>query len=73
MLTVTFVAKVLGMEGKLGCLKKGAFADLLLLDANPLENVTVLNRPKTHLKAVIKDGRCVVSFVKGLPVEIPLQ
>ncbi|CAD6566169.1 MAG: hypothetical protein TREMPRED_002296 [Tremellales sp. Tagirdzhanova-0007] len=50
-------AKVLGMEGKVGCLKKGAFADLLLLDANPLEDIKILNRPKTHLKAVVKDGR----------------
>ena len=32
------------MEGKVGCLKKGAFADLVLLDANPLEDIKILNR-----------------------------
>lgn len=66
-------AKVLGMEGKLGCIKVGAFADLLLLESNPLDDVRILNRPKEYLKAVIKDGRCVHSLVDGLRVEIPLE
>ena len=61
------------MKGKLGCIKQGAFADLLLLNANPLEDVTILNKPKEHLRAVIKDGRCVQSRVDGLRVEIPLE
>ncbi|ORY25064.1 amidohydrolase [Naematelia encephala] len=65
-------AKVLGMKDKLGCIKEGAFADFLLLDANPLEDIKILNRPDTHLKAVVKDGRCVRSTVAGLEVEIPL-
>ncbi|ORX38956.1 amidohydrolase [Kockovaella imperatae] len=65
-------AKILGMEGKLGCIKEGALADFLLLSANPIDNVKILNRPDKHLKAVVKDGRCVKSSVKGLPVEVEL-
>lgn len=65
-------AKVLKMEGKVGVVQKGAFADVLLLSANPLEDVTILNKPKEFLKAIIKDGRCVHSKVSGLEVEVPL-
>ena len=65
-------AKVLGMQGKLGVIKEGAFADLLLLSANPLEDVTILNKPLKYLKGIVKDGRVVSSKLEGLDVEIPL-
>ena len=50
-------AKMLGKEGKLGVIAKGAYADMLVLDRNPLEDITVLDRPELYLKAVIKGGR----------------
>lgn len=65
-------ARVLRMEGKIGVIKKGAAADLILLKENPLEDIVSLNRPRENLRAVIKDGRCVRSAVKGLRVEVPL-
>lgn len=45
----------------LGTISPGACADLLILNANPLEDVTVLDRPENHLMAVIKGGRVVVT------------
>ena len=60
------------MVGKIGCIKEGAFADILLLSSNPLDDVAILGKPNEHLKAVIKDGRCVKSAVKGLAVEVSL-
>ena len=60
------------MEGKVGCLKEGAFADFLLLSSNPLEDVTILSKPKKYLQGIVKDGRCVHSHVKGLRVEVSL-
>jgi imidazolonepropionase-like amidohydrolase len=33
-------------EGKIGVIAPGAFADLLVLDANPLEDITILDRPE---------------------------
>jgi len=66
-------AKVVDMVGKLGCIKSAAFADFLLLGANPLEDIGIMNKPHQYLKAVIKDGRCVKSKVKGLSVEISLD
>ncbi|KAI8800244.1 hypothetical protein BJ742DRAFT_842335 [Cladochytrium replicatum] len=65
-------AKQLGMEGKLGRLVPDAFADLIILRANPMDDVKVLDEPDKYLAAVVKDGRCVKSSVKGLDVEIPL-
>ena len=61
------------MEGKVGSLVKGAFADILLLSANPLEDVTILNKPNQYVKAIIKDGRVVTSRMHGLKVEIDLS
>ena len=45
-------AEVLGMKGRLGVVKEGALADLLILDANPLEDISALKDVKT----VIMDG-----------------
>ena len=67
------IAKVVNMVGKIGCIKPGAFADILLLGANPLDDIGIMNKPHQYLKAVIKDGRCVKSTVKGLGVEISLE
>jgi imidazolonepropionase-like amidohydrolase len=44
----------------LGRIERGARADLLLLDADPLPDITVLARPERHLRAVVQGGRTVV-------------
>jgi len=44
----------------LGRIERGARADLLLLDADPLPDITVLTRPDRHLQAVVQGGRTVV-------------
>ncbi|KAK5687314.1 hypothetical protein LTS10_001452 [Elasticomyces elasticus] len=56
---------------KLGRLKEGCFADMLILNANPLEDIEVLDRPTKHLLAVFKDGRVVESRWSKLPTDIP--
>jgi imidazolonepropionase-like amidohydrolase len=43
--------------GKLGVVEKGAFADLLLVDGNPVDNVRLLEDPDNNLKVIMKDGR----------------
>lgn len=43
-------------EGPLGVIEIGAYADMILVDGNPLEDVAVLANHEKHLKLVIKDG-----------------
>ncbi|WVQ62023.1 uncharacterized protein L199_000156 [Kwoniella botswanensis] len=66
-------AKVLNMQGKIGIIGEGAFADLLLLSANPLEDVGIFNEPHKYVKGIIKDGRVVRSELKSLRVEVSLM
>jgi imidazolonepropionase-like amidohydrolase len=43
-------------EGPLGVIEPGAYADLLVIDGNPLEDLTVL-RNRDNLKVIMKDGK----------------
>lgn len=52
----TVNADILRAKGDLGTLAVGARADVIVLDANPLEDLGVLAEPETHLKMVMKDG-----------------
>ena len=61
-------ATVLG-DPKLGRIAPGSYGDLLVLDANPLEDVTVLDYPEDHLFAVVQGGRVVSSRVDGLTAD----
>jgi imidazolonepropionase-like amidohydrolase len=42
---------------KLGVLEEGAYADLLLVDGNPLENLDLIANPEQNLRIVMKDGK----------------
>ena len=52
-------AEVLRMEGRLGVIAPGAYADLLVVDGNPLENLTLLTGQGEHFSAIMKDGKFV--------------
>jgi imidazolonepropionase-like amidohydrolase len=52
----TIGAQVVRMEGKLGCLKAGAFADLLVVDGNPLKDLALLGDQGKHLSLIMKAG-----------------
>ena len=43
-------------EGPLGVIKPGAYADLLLVDGNPLEDLSILEDPDRNLVVIMKDG-----------------
>lgn len=43
--------------GKLGVIEKGAYADLLIYDGNPLEDITIIVNYKKNLKLIMKDGK----------------
>jgi imidazolonepropionase-like amidohydrolase len=52
----TVGAKLCGMEGKLGVLAPGAIADLLVVQGNPLDDITLLAQPDKNLLLVMKEG-----------------
>ncbi len=45
--------------GRLGVVAEGAHADLLLIDGNPLEDLTVLTTPEQTIPVIIKAGAIV--------------
>ena len=43
-------------EGPLGVIRPGAYADLVLIDGEPLDDVSVLADPEKNLRMIMKDG-----------------
>ncbi|KIW80708.1 hypothetical protein Z517_07324 [Fonsecaea pedrosoi CBS 271.37] len=62
-------ARLIQREETLGRIAPGFLADFLILNANPLEDIAVLDRPDQHLLATIKDGRVVSSRWSRLEVK----
>jgi imidazolonepropionase-like amidohydrolase len=54
-------AEILGRVGELGVVAPGARADLLVVDGNPLENLSLLEEQGKHLAVIMKDGEFVVN------------
>src|SRR3984885_5474632 len=50
-------AELLGEAGKLGCIREGAMADILVVDGNPLEDISVLGSGGDRLSVIMKDGK----------------
>ncbi len=44
-------------SGKLGELSEGAYADLIIVDGNPLENIELIGDPANNFKLIMKGGR----------------
>jgi len=49
-------AKVLHMEGKVGVIAPGAHADLIVVDGNPLEDLSLLINQGAHMPMIIQGG-----------------
>lgn len=57
-------AEILKQEGRLGVLAPGAFADIIVVDGNPLENIGILEHQGRYIPAIMKEGR-FVKFLLG--------
>lgn len=53
----TVGAQLLRMEGKLGTLRAGAFADMILVDGDPLKDLELFQGQGARLPVIMKGGR----------------
>ncbi|PZO73618.1 MAG: hydrolase [Mesorhizobium amorphae] len=44
-------------SGKLGVIVAGAYADFIVLDGNPLDDISLIADPERTMKLIVKDGR----------------
>jgi imidazolonepropionase-like amidohydrolase len=52
-------AKIIRMEGKVGCIAPGAHADLIAVKGNPLKNLALLTEQGKHMPLIVKGGQVV--------------
>jgi imidazolonepropionase-like amidohydrolase len=52
-------AKVLRMEGKIGTIAPGAYADIIAVEGNPLESLELLTNQGAHMPLIMKGGEAV--------------
>lgn len=52
-------AKVLRMEGQVGTIAPGAFADIIAVDGNPLDDLNLLTAQGAHMPLIMKGGAAV--------------
>ena len=52
-------AEILNMRNKIGTIKKEAFADLIVLKKNPINDINVFNNIDKNLMLIIKDGEII--------------
>ena len=49
-------AEIVRMDGQLGVIEPGAYADLLVIDGDPLRNMELLLGQGAHMSAIVKGG-----------------
>jgi imidazolonepropionase-like amidohydrolase len=52
-------AEIMQMSGRIGCVKPGAFADLLVVDGDPLEDISLLAADGRKLCLIMRGGELV--------------
>jgi imidazolonepropionase-like amidohydrolase len=55
-----------GGQDRLGVIESGALADLIIIDGDPVVDLSLLARPREALKAVIRDGVMVIDRLGDL-------
>jgi hypothetical protein len=53
-------------EGPLGVITEGAYADVLLVDGNPLENLGLVADPEKNFVVIMKDGKIYKNTLETL-------
>ena len=61
-------SQIMRMEDEIGTIESGKLADVLVVDGDPLADITIL-QDRTKLALVMKDGKVMVNRI-GLPQEL---
>jgi imidazolonepropionase-like amidohydrolase len=59
----TVAARLLRMEGKVGTIAPGSYADLLVVEKNPLEDLRQLTSPAENLRLIMARGKIVKNLL----------
>lgn len=51
-------------KGELGVVEEGALADLILVDGNPLKDISLIGNPEKKFVVIIKDGKIYKNILK---------
>ena len=51
-------------NGPIGVIAEGAYADLLIVDGNPIDQIEILTKPKESLSLIMKDGKIYKNTLK---------
>lgn len=52
-------AEIMQKSGQVGCIAPGAYADLLVIDGNPLDDIHLMSAPDKHFAMIMKGGEWV--------------
>lgn len=58
-------AALLQMDGKIGCIRPGAHADILVVEGDPLQDAELLADPHANIQLIMAGGRIVRSSLPG--------
>ena len=61
----TQAARLLRMDGQVGTVAPGAYADLLVVDGNPLDDVALLAHPHDSVVLIVRAGDVVVQRLEA--------
>jgi imidazolonepropionase-like amidohydrolase len=56
-------AELLGLEGQIGCIRAGACADILVVNGDPLQDVSILAEPTANISLIMAAGSIVKNIL----------
>jgi imidazolonepropionase-like amidohydrolase len=56
-------AALLGLDGEIGCVREGAYADLLVVNADPTRDISILAEPAASISLIMARGSLVKNIL----------